>query len=261
MPSGKQSKRRRAAAAAAPPQARRRQASPRVLIGALAGVVVIAIGIVVAVVVSGGSSDSSSSANATTLPSAGDAQRLLAGIPQHGTVLGKPSAPVTMTEWIDLQCPYCQQFETQALPVLIRKYVRTGKLKIDARLIGFLGPDSHRGRLAALAAGKQNKLFNLAELLYYNQGPENTGWLNDDLLASAAASIPGLDAERMLSERNSAQTGNEANALDAQAQEQGVNSTPTILVGKTGKQPKLVTITSPTDSATIARAIDDALKG
>jgi protein-disulfide isomerase len=260
MPSGKQSKRRRQAAAAPPPP-RRRQASPRVLIGALAAVVLIAIGIVVGVVVLGGSGDSSSSATTTTLPSAGDAQRLLAGIPQHATVLGKPSAPVTMTEWIDLQCPYCQQFETQALPVLIRKYVRTGKLKVDARLLGFLGADSQRGRLAALAAGKQNKLFNLAELLYYNQGPENTGWLNDDLLASAAASIPGLDAERMLSERNSTQISNEANALDAQAQEQGVNSTPTILVGKTGEQPKLVTIASPSDSATVARAINDALKG
>jgi protein-disulfide isomerase len=260
MPSGKQSKRRRAAAAAAPSQPRRRQASPRVLIAA-AVVVLIAIGIVVGVVVLGGSGDSSSSANATTLPSAGDAQQLLAGIPQHGTVLGKASAPVTMTEWIDLQCPYCQQFETQALPVLLRKYVRTGKLKIDARVIGFLGPDSHRGRLAALAAGKQNKLFNLAELLYYNQGTENTGWLSDDLLASAAVSIPGLDAERMLSERNSAQISDEANALDAQAQEQGVNSTPTILVAKSGEQPKLVTLTSPSDSATIARAIDDALKG
>jgi protein-disulfide isomerase len=257
MPSGKQSKRRRQAAAAPPPP-RRRQASPRVLIGSLAAVVLIAIGIVVGVVVLGGSGDSSSSATTTTLPSAGDAQRLLAGIPQHGTVLGKPSAPVTMTEWIDLQCPYCQQFETQALPVLIRKYIRTGKLKVDARLLGFLGTDSQRGRLAALAAGKQNKLFNLAELLYYNQGPENTGWLNDDLLASAAASIPGLDAERMLSERNSGQISNEANALDAQAQEQGVNSTPTILVGKTGEQPKLVT---PSDSATVARAINDALKG
>jgi protein-disulfide isomerase len=260
MPSGKQSKRRRQAAAA-PPLPRRRQASPRVLIGALAAVVLIAIGIVVGVVVLGGSGDSSSSATTTTLPSAGDAQRLLAGIPQHGNVLGNPSAPVTMTGWIDLQCPYCQQFETQALPVLIRKYVRTGKLKIDARFIGFLGADSQRGRLAALAAGKQNKLFNLSELLYYNQGPENTGWLNDDLLASAAASIPGLDAERMLSERNSAEIGNEANALDAQAQEQGVNSTPTILVGKTGEQPKLVTISSPSDSATVGRAINDALKG
>ena len=256
MPSGKQSKRRRQAAATAPPP-RRRQASPRVLIGALVAVVLIAIGIVVGVILLGGSGGSSSSANATTLPSAGDAQQLLAGIPQHGTVLGKPSAPVTMTEWIDLQCPYCQQFETQVLPVLIRKYVRTGKLKVDARLIGFLGPDSQRGRLAALAAGKQNKLFNMSELLYYNQGPENTGWLNDDLLASAAASIPGLDAERVLSERNSSQISNEANALDTQAQEQGVNLTPTILVGKTGGQPKLVT---PSDSATVARAIDDALK-
>lgn len=260
MPSGKQSKRRRQAAATAPPP-RRRQASPRVLIGALVAVVLIAIGIVVGVIALGGSGGSSSSANATTLPSAGDAQQLLAGIPQHGTVLGKPSAPVTMTEWIDLQCPYCQQFETQALPVLIRKYVRTGKLKVDARLIGFLGPDSQRGRLAALAAGKQNKLFNLAELLYYNQGPENTGWLNDDLLASAAVSIPGLDAQQVLSERNSSQISNEANALDTQAQEQGVNSTPTILVGKTGEQPKLVKLSSPTDSATIARAIENALKG
>ena len=260
MPSGKQSKRRRQAAATAPPT-RRRQASPRVLIGALAAVVLIAIGIVVGVIALGGSGGSSSSANATTLPSAGDAQQLLAGIPQHGTVLGKPSAPVTMTEWIDLQCPYCQQFETQALPVLIRKYVRTGKLKIDARLIGFLGPDSHRGRLAVLAAGKQNKLFNMSELLYYNQGPENTGWLSDDLLASAAASVPGLDAERVLSERNSSQISNEANALDTQAQEQGVNSTPTILVGKTGEQLKLVRITSPSDSATVAQAINAALKG
>ena len=260
MPSGKQSKRRRQAAATAPPT-RRRQASPRVLIGALVAVVLITIGIVVGVVVLGGSGGSSSSANATTLPSAGDAQQLLAGIPQHGTVLGKPSAPVTMTEWIDLQCPYCQQFETQALPVLIRKYVRTGKLKIDARLIGFLGPDSHRGRLAVLAAGKQNKLFNMSELLYYNQGPENTGWLSDDLLASAAASVPGLDAERVLSERNSSQISNEANALDTQAQEQGVNSTPTILVGKTGEQLKLVRITSPSDSATVAQAINAALKG
>jgi protein-disulfide isomerase len=260
MPSGKQSKRRRQAVAAAPPSPRRRQASPRVLIGALVAVILIAIGIVVGVVVLGGS-DSSSSATTSTLPSAGEAQRLLAGIPQHGTVLGKPSAPVTMTEWIDLQCPYCQQFETQALPVLIRKYVRTGKLKVDARLIGFLGPDSQRGRLAALAAGKQNKLFNMSELLYYNQGPENTGWLNDELLASAAASVPGLDAERVLSERNSSQISNEANALDTQAQEQGVNSTPTILVGKTGEQPKLVRITSPSDSATVAQAINAALKG
>ena len=66
-----------------------------------------------------------------------------------------------MVEWIDLQCPYCQQFETQAMPQLIPQYVRDGKLKVETNLIGFLGPDSQRGRLAALAAGKQDKLLQL----------------------------------------------------------------------------------------------------
>ena len=91
------------------------------------------------------------------------------------------------------------------MPQLILQYVRKGKLKVETNFIGFLGPDSQRGRLAALAAGKQNKLFNLTQLLYDNQGAENTGWLNDDMLKSAAESIPGLDAERMMSDRNSAE--------------------------------------------------------
>ena len=162
-----------------------------------------------------------------------------------------------MVEWIDLQCPYCQQFETQAMPQLIRQYVRNGKLKVETNLIGFLGPDSQRGRLAALAAGKQDKLYNLTQLLYDNQGAENTGWLNDDILKSAAASVPGLDAERVMTDRNSTEITNRANAFDSQAQADGVRSTPTILVGKSGETPKLV---APSDAATVAKAIDNALK-
>ena len=114
-------------------------------------------------------------------------------IPQNGSVLGSPTAPVTVVEYIDLQCPACQQFESQALPDLVSRYVRTGKVKIEARPIAFIGPDSIRGRAAALAAVAQNRMFNFAELLYFNQGPENTGWLDDDMVKAAASSIPGLD--------------------------------------------------------------------
>jgi len=259
MPSGKQSKRRRAAAAAAPPQ-RRRQASPRVLIGVLAAVVLIAVGVVLGVLLFGGSSDSPSSAPTSTLPGASEVQQLLDGIPQHDNVLGRPGAPVTMVEWIDLQCPYCQQFETQAMPQLILQYVRTGKLKVETKFIGFLGPDSERGRLAALAAGQQDKLYNLTQLLYDNQGGENTGWLNDDILRSAAESIPGLDAERVMTERDSTEIKSRASDFDSQAQAEEVRSTPTILVGKSGETPKVVTLSAPNDAATVAKAIDDALK-
>ena len=30
-----------------------------------------------------------------------------------------------MVEYVDLQCPFCQQFETQVMPDIIKNYVRT----------------------------------------------------------------------------------------------------------------------------------------
>jgi protein-disulfide isomerase len=233
-----------------------------VLIGAAVVVVLIVVGVVLGVVLSGGSPTTTVPARGSlvnALPGAGEVQRLLKGIPQNGNVLGSPSAPVTMVEYVDLQCPYCQQFETEAMPTLISRYVRPGKLRLEARPIAFVGPDSQRGRAAAIAAGQQNRLFNFAQLLYLNQGGENTGWLSDDMVTSAAASIPGLDVPRLLADRNSAAVDDRARTFDAQADADNVTATPTILVGKRGTAPRQVTLTSPTDVQALAAAIDAAL--
>jgi protein-disulfide isomerase len=261
MPSQKQSKRRRQVAKAPPPpptRTARRQASPRVLIAAIVIIVLIVVAVVLGVVLIGGGSSSGSSngsSNVSKLPDSADVQQLLAGIPQHGNVLGKPSAPVNMVEYIDLQCPYCQQFETTVMPSLISRYVRKGKLKVENRTVAFIGPDSVRGRAAALAAGDQNKQFNFMQLLYDNQGVENTGWLNDDMVKAAASSIPGLSVDRLLSDRNSSAIGDRASALDSEATAAGINKTPTVLVGKTGATPKAVALRSPTDEASVVAAI------
>jgi len=140
------------------------------------------------------------------LPGASDVQTLFKGIPQNGLTLGNPKAPVTVVEYIDLQCPFCQQFDPQILLSIITKYVKTGKVKVELRVLDFIGPDSSRGRKAMLAAGSQNRAFNYAEILYFNQGTENTGWLSEDMVASAAASIPGLDVPKLL-ERVSVKIG------------------------------------------------------
>jgi protein-disulfide isomerase len=90
-------------------------------------------------------------------PNADVVQREFAGIPQNGLVLGSTKAPVTMVEYVDLQCPGCRAFETSVLPSIVPEFVRSGKLKIEARPIAFIGPDSIPARKAAIAASEQNR--------------------------------------------------------------------------------------------------------
>ena len=261
MPSQKQSKRRRQAAKAPPPpklKTTRRRASPRVLLAA--GVVLVLVIAAVALGVVLTSSSGSSSATGATLPGASDVQTLLRGIPQNGNVLGKPSAPVTMVEYVDLQCPFCQEFETQAMPTLISRYVRPGKLKVEVRPVAIRGGDSFRGQSATIAAGTQNKEFNFMQLLYVNQGIENTGWLDDNMVNSAASSIPGLDVGLFLKQVSSSTVAEQVKTVDAQASADGLDRTPTILVGKTGTKLRAVTVTSASDPSAVAAAVDAALR-
>jgi protein-disulfide isomerase len=257
MPSQKASKRRRQATRTAPPPVRtrgQRGASPRVLIAAGVVALLVVVAIVLGVLLTGKSD--SNSATASKLPDAADVQQLFTGIPQNGNVLGKPSAPVTVITYVDLQCPFCRQFETEAMPTIVNNYVRKGKAKVETRVISFIGPDSQTGREAALAAAQQNKMFNFNQLLYDNQGTENTGWLDDNVINSAAASIPGLDVSRFQSDRGSEAVKNAAAKIDSQADRAAVRSTPTIYVVHKGGKPQLVNLSSPGDPSALEAAIN-----
>jgi protein-disulfide isomerase len=255
MTSGKKARQRRAPA---PPPVRStggRRASPKVL---AAGAVVIAVAAVAAALAfaltgNGSGSTSTSSATPSKLPDAAASLALFRGIPQHGTVLGKENAPVTMVEYIDLQCPICRVFETEVMPSVIRQYVRSGKLRVVARPLAFISPaeNSQRGRLAALAAGKQGKFFDFAQLLYANQGEEGTDWLTDDMVRAAYASIPGFAAQKALALRNSSSILSETKKVDQQATDDQVGGTPTVLVGKTGGT---LTKANPADLGPVIRA-------
>jgi protein-disulfide isomerase len=159
---------------------------------------------------------------------------LFDGVPQDGTSLGDPDAPVTLVEYADLQCPFCAEWARDALPAYVKDYVRPGKLRIEFRPLAFLGDDSERAAHAALAAGEQDKAWNVIELMYRNQGGENSGWVSDDFLDAVGRSIPGLDADAMLT---GAQGDGPRSALEAsiaEANERGIDSTPSFLLGRTG---------------------------
>jgi protein-disulfide isomerase len=269
VPSGKKSKQARRAAAAAPPPVvskggvRRRQANPRVLAIAAAVVVLVGIGIGLAVALSGGGGSKvdvpSTGSLATALPGATEVNDSLKGIPQHGMTLGNPKAPVTMVEYIDLQCPICREFETVVMPDLIQNYVRPGKVKVEARVLKFIGPDSLKARNAMLAAAQQNKAFNFSQVLYANQGTENTGWVTDSMLGQIAASVPGMNVNELLSARNSSTVKSQGASFDKQGDADKVPGTPTIYVGPSGQKGTVVNLTSATDEAAVVKAIKDAL--
>jgi protein-disulfide isomerase len=237
--------RERAAAAAA--TRRRRLTRLGAVVAAAAAVVVVLIAI------SGGSGGSGGSPAASG-PVAGAAasRALLAGIPQRGAVLGDPNAPVRVVEFADLQCPFCRDYDRSVFPGLVKRYVRTGKVRMEFRPLAFIGPDSVRAARVAEAAGQQDRLWDFADLAYHNQGRENSGWATDATLRRIAAAVPGLDVRRAFGARSGTAATNALDAAASLAQRSGVNETPTFLVGR-GSSSKAV------DAAGLPAAIAAAL--
>jgi protein-disulfide isomerase len=215
----------------------------------LAAVAVVSGALIAAsLIASGGESAPAVSAVAAPAP-----EHSLVGIPQHGATLGDPNAEVTLVEYADLQCPYCAQWSRQAFPVLVDEYVRTGKVRIVFRGLAFLGPDSVRALRVTVAAGRQNRLWNVVEGLYSRQGVENSGWVTDVMLHEVAghravvgSSTPWVDRE--------------LTKAAAAAQAAGIAGTPAFQVGRTGGPLELVQVDSLGPDG-LRPAIESALAG
>lgn len=259
--------------------ARTRQASPRALAIAGGVVLVVIIAIVLGVVLSGGSSSggsgvvpasdihglgtTGSATSQVALPGSPDANALFKGIPQKGLTLGSPTAPVHMEMFVDVQCPFCRDYETNDLPTIVTKYIKEGKVQLTLRPWAFLGgagSQSFSGRLGLIAASFQNKGFQYAKVLYDNQGTEETGWLNGQMMANIAASVNGLNLPRWQADTNSSAPKPIASQVDADAKTQNVVGTPTVFVGPKGG--KLLRVGSAGTEPTLAQteqAINAAL--
>ncbi len=161
---------------------------------------------------------------------------LLAGIPEQGSTLGSPAAPVTLLYFGDLQCPFCREFTLGALRPLITSYVRSGKLKIEYRSLQTATRDRatfETQQIAALAAGRQNKLWPYIELFYLEQGKEDTGYVNESFLDGLAQQVSGLNLIAWSAARTDPRLANMI-ASDARvAAHVGFNATPSFLMGNT----------------------------
>jgi protein-disulfide isomerase len=206
----------------------------------LAATAVAAVIVVAAIALSQGGADDPSPAPDSAAPE--QAQDIFEGIPQAGVSLGDPDAPATLIEFADLQCPFCADFATEQLPGVIDSYVRDGRLRLELRLLAFLGPDSARGRQVAHAAALQDRMWNYTERFFRNQGPENSGYATDSFLQQLARQTPGLDVDQLADDF----ANPEAEALTRQAERLGrrlqVGGTPSFYLVRDGGQPELIEI-------------------
>jgi protein-disulfide isomerase len=230
------------------------------LLGIAAAIVVIAI----VASSSGGSSDSASQRTAAAAKSSGgalagqkEATAQFAGIPQQGIYLGKKDAPLRAVSFVDMQCPFCREFELGVLPKLVAKYVRTGRLRMELRTLSFLGDDSVTAGRAVAAAAAQNKAWNFADILYFNQGVENKGWVTPALITKAYGAA-GADAAKAAAFAKTPASQAPLGAANSYASQLGVDSTPTILVGKRGGGVAKIDV-DPADTAGYEKAIDALL--
>jgi protein-disulfide isomerase len=186
--------------------------------------------------------------------------RLFAGIPQDGIALGRPDAPVTLVEFADFQCPFCATFARDALPEIVRRYVRPGKVRIEYRALAFIGADSDAAREMALAAAQQDRLWQFGHLLFENQGEENSGWVTEERLEATANAVPGLDVEQAFADRSAAAVTEQAEMAEHHAQQFKISGTPAFLAGRTGGKLERVEIQS-LDAGALTPTLDSLLEG
>jgi protein-disulfide isomerase len=161
----------------------------------------------------------------------------IGGIPQSANTLGSPSAPVTLVYFGDLECPYCREFTLGALPTIIRQWVRPGDLRIVYRSMktATKSPEVFRTQqVAALAAGRQNKMWYFLELFYHEQREEDSGYVTEQYLHGLARQVPGLNLAQWTSDRNDPALAAQVASDVALTKRLRLPGTPSLFFGRSG---------------------------
>jgi protein-disulfide isomerase len=111
------------------------------------------------------------------------------------TVYGDPNAPITLVEFGDYQCHYCNVFFETIEGDIITNYVETGKVKIIFKDFNIIGSDSVNASHGAHCAKDQGMFWEYHDILYSNWTGENNGWASPENLAIFAQQI-GLNMNK-----------------------------------------------------------------
>jgi protein-disulfide isomerase len=156
---------------------------------------------------------------------AGEAIKLSIFSDNASPYLGDANAPITIVEFGDYQCFYCNKFFHDTEDQIYESYIKTGKAKMIFKDFTIIGPDSIVAAHAAHCADEQGKFWEYHDTLYNNWNGENNGWASQENQIRFAQGLGlNMDAfsECMSSERHTQKI--QASTNDAQTL--GLSGTP-----------------------------------
>ena len=109
-------------------------------------------------------------------------------------ILGDSNAAVTLVEFGDYQCHFCNVFFQSTENKILTNYVETGKVKMIFKDYNIIGPDSVNASHGAHCANDQELFWEYHDILYSNWTGENNGWASSENLTKFAQEI-GLEME------------------------------------------------------------------
>jgi protein-disulfide isomerase len=143
------------------------------------------------------------------------------------SMLGKKDAPLTIVEYTDYQCPFCQRFHVAAFPELKKNYIDTGKVRFYSKDMPLdFHANAMRAAMSARCAGEQGKFWELRDVM-----GQNPNQLDMDHIAGFADALK-MDSKALRACVDSGKYKDPVQADVLEAMKIGANGTPTFIVGK-----------------------------
>ena len=153
--------------------------------------------------------------------------------------MGKKDAPLTIIEFSDFQCPFCQRFHDQAYGQIKKEYIDAGKVKFVYRdfPLESIHPYARKAAEAGECADEQGKFWEYHGKLFENQQVWSRA--GESEFKKYAQDLK-LDSEKFNTCLDSGKYANEVSKDLADGARSGVQGTPFFVVGSTplsGAQP------------------------
>lgn len=111
------------------------------------------------------------------------------GAPYYGNL----SSPIVVVDFSDFQCHLCKRYVDNTEQQINSSFVQTDKVVYVFKHLPNRGFDSKNASIAAQCTNDQGRFWEFHKILYANQGPIDSGWVNSDNLEKLVLQLPSIN--------------------------------------------------------------------